>query len=355
MTQSDPMKQTVTYLQSLDPELNLDSMESSLFPEHNTGKQTLAIKLLSILGGLLSSFTFFGFLLVAGLYKSNTALFVLGVLAIITSLLIAKKNKQILWDTISVATFSIGFMMLGMALFEFKMDENYISLFFAALALLCLFLTSNYVISFIATLILNGSLLALLLLNNCEELIHLQVSAIAILLSYSFLQEAKLLHKSFKTGFPFHAVRTGLLVCFLLGLTLSSENIFFSLSGAWSWSTSVLSTLIIFFLTYRLLQNFGISDTIRKLAIYGLTLLVLAPTLLFPGIAGSILLLLLCFRVNYKTGFILSTIALIWFIGKFYYDLNYTLLTKSILLFISGIVFLLFYLFISKRSKHEKI
>ena len=46
----------------------------------------------------------------------------------------------------------------------------------------------------------------------------------------------------------------------------------------------------------------------------------------------------------------------IYFISQYYYDLNFTLLTKSILLFSSGVLFLLLYLFTHKNlTQNEKI
>ena len=60
--------------------------------------------------------------------------------------------------------------------------------------------------------------------------------------------------------------------------------------------------------------------------------------------------------VNYKTGLVIGIISFIYFISQYYYDLNFTLLTKSIILFSSGIVFILFYLFTNKKlNTNEKI
>lgn len=349
------VQQTAAYLKSLDSEFSLDSIDYDQSKDSNRIKQTLAIKILSIFGGLLSSAAFWGFLTTVGLYKSNTALAILGILAISAGVIIGKKYSVILWDTISVATFTIGFVMLGMSLYGFDIHDQVVAICFALLSLLCLCMVPNYIISFVSTMILNGSILAFILSTNRYDLIHIQVSFLAIVLSYSFLQEAKLLHKSFKIGLSFHAVRTGLLLCFLIGLGMLSEHKIFNLSNSWSWSTSAVCAIIILVLTAKLLIHFDISNVISKLGTYGLTLLVVIPTILYPGIIGAILTILLCFRVNYKTGFVMGVIAFLWFIGKFYYDLNYTLLTKSIMLFSSGVIFLFFYLFTYKRTHHEKI
>jgi len=82
----------------------------------------------------------------------------------------------------------------------------------------------------------------------------------------------------------------------------------------------------------------------------------LVSTIFSPSISGAMIIVLLSFLVNYKTGLAIGIISLIYFISQYYYDLNFTLLTKSIILFSSGIVFLLFYLFTTKKlNSNEKI
>jgi len=80
------------------------------------------------------------------------------------------------------------------------------------------------------------------------------------------------------------------------------------------------------------------------------------PTAFSPVILGILLIILLSFLVNYKLGLSVGILTFIYFICQYYYDLNYTLLTKSILLFSSGILFLIFYIFIHKYlGSNEKI
>ena len=90
--------------------------------------------------------------------------------------------------------------------------------------------------------------------------------------------------------------------------------------------------------------------------IYILSALILVSTIFSPSISGGIVIVLLSFLVNYKTGLAIGIISIIYFVSQYYYDLNFTLLTKSIILFVSGIMFLLFYLFTAKNlNTNEKI
>ena len=85
--------------------------------------------------------------------------------------------------------------------------------------------------------------------------------------------------------------------------------------------------------------------------IYALSLLTLLTTILAPAISGSLLIVLLAFKVNYRTGFVMGLIALVYGIGQYYYDLQFTLLVKSIMLMASGALFLLFYFYLKNKVK----
>ncbi len=84
--------------------------------------------------------------------------------------------------------------------------------------------------------------------------------------------------------------------------------------------------------------------------IYILSVLLLTSTLLSPAISGAFLIILVSVLVHYKTGLAIGILAFIYFIIQYYYDLNFTLLTKSILLMSSGVVFLAFYIHFKKAT-----
>jgi uncharacterized membrane protein len=94
----------------------------------------------------------------------------------------------------------------------------------------------------------------------------------------------------------------------------------------------------------------------EKTTIYALSFVLLLSTAMSPAIAGALLIILLAFMVNHKTGFAVGIISFIYFVSQFYYDLGYTLLLKSILMFSTGVLFMLIYLFTYKKlHANEKI
>ena len=92
-----------------------------------------------------------------------------------------------------------------------------------------------------------------------------------------------------------------------------------------------------------------------NLVILFITAIVFGLTAIFPAISVSFLLILLCFMVNYKTGFVIGILSLVYFIVQFYFDLSFSLLIKSEMLVASGLVFGAFYFFSNKKlATHEK-
>ncbi|MEX0362988.1 MAG: DUF4401 domain-containing protein, partial [Allomuricauda sp.] len=114
---------------------------------------------------------------------------------------------------------------------------------------------------------------------------------------------------------------------------------------------SVVSFLAVLYLVKDLIKVVGVVSGNTKTLIYVLSVAVLLPAVMAPAISGAVLIILLSYKINYKTGLAIGIIALIYFVSQYYYDLNLTLLTKSIILFSSGMVFLLFYLFTLKMTK----
>jgi len=115
------------------------------------------------------------------------------------------------------------------------------------------------------------------------------------------------------------------------------------------WLSSLVIISAIIYLVFILFNVLNITKIQHKILICTLTVLALLPTAFSPAISGAILIMLLSFFVNYKTGFVLSIAAFIYFISQYYYDLSFTLLTKSILLFASGVLFIVLYLFTHKK------
>lgn len=79
--------------------------------------------------------------------------------------------------------------------------------------------------------------------------------------------------------------------------------------------------------------------------------LVLATSLVPLGGASALLLMLAGYILGSKSFAMIGTLLQIYFLTMFYYDLSLDLLTKSIILFVSGLVFLGVWIFINRKEE----
>jgi len=132
------------------------------------------------------------------------------------------------------------------------------------------------------------------------------------------LNEAKIVSTNKILSKLYDPVRVGLIVSLIFGLISIGKRGLIPITQNYMWISSLIIILVTMYLV----------NTIIKVN----------------------------FLVNYKTGLAIGIISIIYFISQYYYDLSLTLLTKSIILFVSGMMFLLFYFFTAKNlSTNEKI
>lgn len=357
MRNKDEIKEVLDYFQTTDnKELKFDEEAILAAYQKNDDHQSLAIKILSIFGGISAGLVFLGALFITGIYDSDSGLLVSGILAIVGGVFINTIYDKIIIDTISVSSYIIGFILLGVGLIKMEMDENTVCILFILIAIVALLIVRTYIISFISVLIINGAVIALFLLHNNFDGMQVYTSALAIIVTVVFLKEAKLIsiHPAFSKLYP--PVRIGLIFSFLAGLILLGRSDIPDRSANYLWIPSIVIILNILYVLSYLFEVLNISQIKQKVGIYIVSTAILLSTLLSPAISGAILIILVSFLVNYKTSFVIGIIAFIYFVSQYYYDLHFTLLTKSILLFSSGVLFLGLYLLTRKKlTSNEKV
>ena len=352
------MNEILDYLQTIEErELCFDNEAIAEAYQKDSDSQSLSIKILSVFGGILASLAIIGFIYIARLFDSEIGLLVFGTICIASAILISKKYDKIIVDTLCVSFFIIGFILIGFGFAWLKIHNNTICVIFIILALSSLSIVRNYILSLVSVLIINGSILTLIVQNRDYDLIHIYVSAMALIITYLFLKEAKIITENKFFSQLYNPVRAGLTISFFAGLSfLGIKNGVFPMSPDYIWFSSIVIISAIIYLTSILFSVLNITKMQHKIVIYIFTVLALLPTALSPAISGAILIVLLSFFVNYKTGLVLGITAFVYFISQYYYDLNFTLLTKSILLFSSGVIFIALYLFTHKKlTTDEKI
>jgi len=318
-------------------------------------KSSLAIKILSIVGGFLATMAFLGFLFILGLYESEIGMAIFGVIFISVAIILNKKIDKLIVDTLSISSFFIGLFLLAFGLDGFNMDENMISLAFIVIAMVSTLIDPNYILSFSSVLIINGNIMFLIVHNHYYNLIHIYIAAIALALSYFFINEAKIITSGKLVSKLYNPVRIGLVISFIAGLIFVGKRDLFN-DGFYIWASSIVTIPVTIYIVSLALNVMQVNDMKVKILIFVCSFLVLLPTAFSPAISGALLIILLSFLVNFRIGLAIGIIAFIYFISQYYYDLNFTLLTKSIVLFSSGIIFLLLFLFTHKiLGTNEKV
>lgn len=318
--------------------------------------QSLAIKILSVFGGSMSGVAFVGFLFLIDFFSSNEGLMIFGSFCIIGSVFLNKATDKIIIDTISVTFYIIGFVLLGIGLMDAINDESTICLIFILIAICSLFVVQNYIFAFVSILMFNICIATLLTFNDLTLWIYVYTAIVATFLSFLFLNEAKILSLKNIISKLYEPLRSAFVFTFFSLFLYLNEAEFTSFSYIYFIIASVVIILAVLCVVYHLFKILNIAETKHKALLLLATTILLTPTAYSPAISGAILIILLSFMVNYKTGLGLGIIAFIYFISMFYYDLQFSLLNKSIILFSSGILFLAIYLFTRKKlSSHEKI
>lgn len=353
MIHESEIKSILGHLQSCqEKEVIFDQKAITAAYEQERGRQSLAVKILSVFGGIMASLTFLGFLFIAGIYNSGPSLLFFGGVLIAGSIWLGKEYYKILFHTMSVSSFICGFILLALGFIEQHFHVNSICILFILLALGSLVVVQSYIQIFVALLIAGGSVLTLIIINNAYEFTNLYVVVLVVSIAYMFHKEAKLILSHKWIARLYAPLKIGLIFNCISGFILLTIH---SGIAVYLLLTSAVNIALILFQISRILVLFHPVAIKTKVLIYTLSLLVLLPTMIFPAISGSILLLLLSFWVNYKTGFVISVISSFYFICHYYYDLNFSLLTKSLFLFASGIFFLALYVFTQKKMSVEKV
>ncbi|WP_190810378.1 DUF4401 domain-containing protein [Flagellimonas sp. S3867] len=314
----------------------------------------LAIKLLSVFGGFLASLALFGFMGIAGVFDSDYGILAVGIGAILFAWVLNKSVDKLIFDTFSVSIFIIGVVSLAFGLLNLNLDENIVTFIIIVIAATSLYVMQNYVLSFVSTVTIGGCLLILIIANDLYNFVHLYVAFYAAIMGYWFLNEAKIIKSRAKLSLLYSPIRIGIIISFLFGLIALGVRDLMRMDHNYIWISSILISAGVLLIVYNIMEVVKMRESKHRSAIYGLIVLFLLPTIFCPSISGAILIILLSFLVNYKTGFVIGIVALVYFVSQYYYDLNFTLLTKSIILISSGIVLLAFYFFIHKILKENE-
>ncbi|WP_299822373.1 DUF4401 domain-containing protein [uncultured Pontibacter sp.] len=313
----------------------------------------LAMKVLTILGGLLASSTFLGFLAAAGLYDSPVAIAVVGAALLVGAESLIRSKTEAAADSIGVSLNIIGYILLGMGVGQLTDNATAVACVLGGAAALVVVLSRSAICVFFGVLVLNGSLLGLLVIHKIDNAAHLHIALLAAILTYISLNEARLISLHAKLNAKYSPVLMGVVFSLLLMLALLVHQKFLSTAIGHFWISGAVLSLCLLLLVYSVMQHAGIKNTKTRVAIYTCTVLILGPTIVAPSVPGALLVLLSSFYIGHRPGFWVGLLALVYFVVMYYYDLNMTLLAKSGVLVASGLLFLGGFVLLNKFLKND--
>ncbi|QBR13331.1 DUF4401 domain-containing protein [Sphingobacterium sp. CZ-2] len=357
MQNKDLLQDKLDYFQSLQAkEIIFNSEHLAQAYEDQRHDQSLAIKIFSVLGAVFACGTFTAFLFMINFFQTAFGFIGTGIVFLISAFVIDKVGKRIFLDSISLCLF-----LLGIGLVAFGFDRLDIHATLAAFSLFLISLGSmvisrGYIINFSATLLAIWFGFALFMDGEDQEWFYVLTGILGLLATYFLWNESKLISFSKGMAHRYLPIRTAVTLAFLVALYPVSRFTSLDYTSAYRIILSLVFIGLILYILSEIFRRMGYGSKKQRLGILLVLLFCLASTVIFPGISGALLISLICFHIHYKTGFVAGMIAFLYYLGQYYYDLEFTLLFKSLLMMGSGILFLaLFFITRKKLENHEKL
>ena len=304
-------------------------------------KNNLTIQVVSIIGGILTAIFFLGFLVVASIIRTETSSLIIGCLFIITTLTISRRLTVPFLDAMNITLYIAGCALIAYGL---NKSTNALFIALAITGIFTFFLSKGFILPFLSVILFIISFLGeLAYLSSSIQLLQIAVVPVLAVFLFTNLYERDIL-----TGLkenlvskytPFHSGLFVSCICLLAGLSVN-----YGIPAPY-WLLSIFIWIGILL----------IIQPVSQIGICILCILICLPTMFAPYLSGSLLLILICFHYGYKAECAAALLLFIYAVSKYYYDLNLSLLVKSITLFFTGIIFMIaWYYFTQKRTKHEK-
>jgi len=335
----------------------------------NDSNSPFYLKLFQIFSAWLSSVFFISFvfaILENFLSRQKTQLFFfIGIILCLFS--IFQKNKQsteqsIFLQQLMFTLFLVGEVIVINSLFDWfkqpKLTTFY--LIFIILQIIIFFVYNNFQHRFFSVIAIIIALILLSFEIKSTISIYLTLSFLVsgLLIFYYFEEEVYINYKEkLEYILPANsAIIIAFLLFFIITLDFSDLQSNFLKSINLKIIISILD-LALFYLIIIISKNLDISSTSKlKIKIFAIITLLIISILTYksPGIIAALFIFLLSFADrNFKT-LIVSAFFLVFYLIFFYYNMNLNLLTKSYILFFTGVLLLSINILLNKLFKFNQ-
>lgn len=324
-------------------------------PNNSSTSSNLAVRILSVVGGLLASICLILFLvLTSEISRSGVALSVIGSSFIAAALVGNRTISQLFLDTVITAFYVTGCIALCYAMADNRWNVHLICLVFLLIAVLTFLCSKGVFFPLLSVLLFNGALTWFIM----ESVEKIEISQMPVLLMGAIFLILNLCEARIITAHPamkrlIRPLHTGFFLSFSCGLVWMS-GIGYTFDH-WVGVLSVFLWVGIALMLRQVMKVMKVDKPKTQVGVYLVCLALLIPTIFAPSLSGALLLLLVCFAYGYKLEVGASLVLLVYTIVKYYYELHLTLLMKSGTLFFTGVVLLFVWYFFTKHTRrHEE-
>lgn len=357
MPKLNHIKEQILFLQNSEgPSFEFDKLSlGAAIEKYDKEHSSLIIKIITILGAFIGSSFMLSFFFAIKLMQEPLSMIVLGIGLIVAAIALSNTSRLLIFETSFIAFLIYGAIILGIGLRDYKFDTSIICLCFFLIGLLIFQFSKNEIQILLGVMTSLASIFWAIHFQKLFWLYHVYNILLTIGLVNVYLKEAQLITNSYFAK-RYNALKNGLIFIFLMCMARVSIKDLNANEIPFNWVSGIGPIFAVSYILGIVLDKVSIQKNSSKLLVQSIILLTLVLTIVFPAISASIVIILLCFLVNYQTGFIIGILSLCYFICQFYYDLSFSLLVKSELLFGSGLLFAVLYFFSSKKlSENEKI
>jgi len=330
-----------------------EEFQTSLFPE-NRNKYTLAIKLLAFVGAFIGAIMFLGVLFILEFFKSEGAVLTIGLGSLIASLFLSRNKhiENIMFEPIILVLGILGQLITPWGIMEtldIKFSSYSLYSIILIMAIVVLGFSKNVILRYGATLTICLSILGIIGKSERFDTVHILVAVISMIFTGMWLKEPKILSRYNFLADYFNPVAFGLLTALILIFSITINKEFSYQYFTYWWISSMIILILLLYVAQETLHKLQLTKWILPVCV--IITILLAPTLIAPGIVASVLILIVGFRVGHSYISMIGILSMTYFMIAFYYNLNTTLLFKSIYLMASGALFIMSFFILKKQWK----
>jgi uncharacterized membrane protein len=335
-------------------EVDIEQIQRA-FQQEDAAFSNLTIKVLSILGGILAGGFLTGFLFLTGINNSSAGMITIGIIFTAGSIGASKFIDNLTLDTLSITLYLVGVLMIWAGFEDIFRSNEMLPFILIAVAIATLFFSENFMLVFVGTLLFHGALIYYFEDRRSPLLLQLPIILCCVSLLWLTYAEARIITYNKKANAVYKPLQAGFFVAFAAELIFIGEyrESYFTKYSHLLLSVAIGITMLL--LLYRVMQSVEYISVRSRLIIYVLALAVIIPTAYAPYIGGALLLIILTFHYGFKSQMIISILLLIYGTSRFYYNMNISLLYKSVILFSTGLVITsVWYYFTRQINSNEK-